>query len=133
MGRNLGLHEIQKRSVLTYYAQYHENDITIYQYMKQQGNQKDLFGFRGKHATPEEIRLRHSIEYYMKKLCANEEGGFLEKELIKYGFTTKAGTPIQTPTSPGENDDDDDEEEEEEEEQREEVNDDDDALNDNRK
>ncbi len=132
MGRNLGLHEIQKRSVLTYYAQYHENDITIYQYMKQQGNQKDLFGFRGKHATPEEIRLRHSIEYYMKKLCANEEG-FLEKELIKYGFTTKAGTPIQTPTSPGENDDDDDDDEEEEEEQREEVNDDDDALNDNRK
>ena len=68
----------------------------------------------------------------MKKLCANEEG-FLEKELIKYGFTTKAGTPIQTPTSPGENDDDDDDDEEEEEEQREEVNDDDDALNDNRK
>ena len=129
MGPILGLHEIQKRSVLTYYAQYHENDMTMSQYMKQQGNQKDLFGFRGKYATPEEKALRQSIYYYMRKLRANEEG-FLEKELIKYGFTTNAGTPIQTPTPPGENDDDDDDDDDEE--QGKEENDDDDALN-NRK
>jgi hypothetical protein len=130
MGPSLKLLDIQKKSVLTYYAQYHENDMSMNQYMKNQGNQKELFGFRGKYSTSEERRLRQSIEYYMRKLRANENG-FLETELMKHGFTTKAGTPIQTPTPPGENDDDDDDDDDDE-ERGEEVHDDD-AANRKRK